>query len=171
MNSYEFLFNGDIVASALEKDGDNIRVTIGEQTLTLHPVGKNLYTADYNGSRVNIAVAKHKETFYLDIDSVLLELKEATEDNVAAGAGGQIGDPSKIFAPMPGKIVKIMVNPGDAVKEKQQLVIVEAMKMENPVLARAAGTVTAVHFAAGDQVDTESPIIELELPENGDSET
>ncbi len=165
MNSYEFLFNGDIVASGLEKDGDNFRVTVGDTTLVLHSIGKNLYTADHNGSRINIAVAKHKETYYLDIDSVLLELKEATEDNVAAGAGDLGGDPSKIFAPMPGKIVKIMVKPGDAVQEKQQLVIVEAMKMENPVLARAAGAVKAVHFAAGDQVDTESPIIELELLE------
>ena len=49
--------------------------------------------------------------------------------------------------------------------EKQPLVIVEAMKMENSVLCRANGTVRAVNFAAGDQVDTETPIIELEIAE------
>jgi biotin carboxyl carrier protein len=66
---------------------------------------------------------------------------------------------------MPGKIVKIMAEVGGDVREKQALVIVEAMKMENPVLARAKGKVKAIHFAVGDQVDTESPIIELELEE------
>jgi biotin carboxyl carrier protein len=66
---------------------------------------------------------------------------------------------------MPGKIVKIMVAVGDEVTEKQPMVIVEAMKMENQVNCRAKGKVKAVNFAPGDQVDTESPIIELELEE------
>jgi biotin carboxyl carrier protein len=44
-------------------------------------------------------------------------------------------------------------------------VIVEAMKMENQVNSRAKGKVKAVNFSSGDQVDTESPIIELELEE------
>ena len=64
---------------------------------------------------------------------------------------------------MPGNIVKLLVAVGDTVEVKQQTVIVEAMKMENPVLARAKGIVKAVNFAEGDQVDTETPIIELEL--------
>ena len=58
-----------------------------------------------------------------------------------------------------------MVAPGDTVEVKQALVIVEAMKMENQVLSRANGVVKAVNFKAGDQVDTENPIIELELEE------
>ena len=45
------------------------------------------------------------------------------------------------------------------------MVIVEAMKRENQVNSRANGTVKAVNFAVGDQVDTETPIIELELAE------
>jgi biotin carboxyl carrier protein len=45
------------------------------------------------------------------------------------------------------------------------MVIVEAMKMENQVNAKAGGTVKAINFAPGDQVDTESPIIELDLGE------
>ena len=48
---------------------------------------------------------------------------------------------------------------------KQPLVIVEAMKMENQVNAKAKGKVKKVNFAAGDQVDTEKPIIELEIAE------
>ena len=73
------------------------------------------------------------------------------------------GEKDKILAPMPGKIVKIQVAMGDEVTEKQPMVIVEAMKMEHQVMARANGKVKAINFADGDQVDTESPIIELEL--------
>jgi biotin carboxyl carrier protein len=43
------------------------------------------------------------------------------------------------------------------------MVIVEAMKMENQVNSRAKGKVKAVNFSAGDQVDTETPIIELDI--------
>jgi len=165
MNSFEFLHEGELIAGGLEREGEHFRVTVGDATYQLHPVGENLYTASVNGSRVNVAVKKYKDTIYVDIDSVLIELREATEDNVAGGAGDHGGDKDKIYAPMPGKIGKIMVAVGDEVVEKQQMVIVEAMKMENPVLARAKGTVKAVNFAAGDQVDTESPIIELEIEE------
>ncbi|HPC11674.1 MAG TPA: hypothetical protein PK112_06200, partial [candidate division Zixibacteria bacterium] len=111
---------------------------------------------------------RHKDKFYIDIDSVLLEVREATEENVAGAAGDHAVDPDKIFAPMPGKIVKILVEVGQTVAEKQQMVIVEAMKMENPVLARASGTVKAINYRDGEQVGTEAPIIELELAKKGE---
>ncbi|MCH8026710.1 MAG: hypothetical protein IID63_01145 [candidate division Zixibacteria bacterium] len=64
---------------------------------------------------------------------------------------------------MPGKIVKLLVKVGDRVSEKQPLMIVEAMKMENQVNSPAAGIVKAVNASVGDQVDTVSAIIELDL--------
>ena len=163
MNSYEFLYDGEVVETRLEKDGDNFKASIDDTDLILHPIGQNLYTVDYNGTRMNVAVVRHKDKFYIDIDSVLLELKEATEDAIAGAAGDAGADPDKVFAPMPGKIVKILVEMGQEVTERQQLVIVEAMKMENPVLSKANGKVKAINFSDGDQVDTESPIIELEI--------
>ena len=96
---------------------------------------------------------------------MLIEINEPTEDDFAGGGGGQAGEKDKIFAPMPGKVVKILVAVGDEVIEKQPMVIVEAMKMENQVNSKAKGKVKAVNFADGDQVDTETPIIELELEE------
>ncbi|MFH1686571.1 MAG: biotin/lipoyl-containing protein, partial [bacterium] len=146
-----------------EREGDVLVVTVGETRFELTPAGDSLFSTNVNGSRCLVGVAEHQGTYYVDIDSVLLEVKEPSEDGFAGGAGGQLGEKDKIYAPMPGKIVKIQVAVGDAVVEKQPMVIVEAMKMENQVISRAAGTVKAVNFAAGDQVDTESPIIELEL--------
>lgn len=165
MNRFEMIYDGDPVETQVARDGDNYTVTLGERTLTLRPLGDGLYAVDVNGRRVVVAAAFGKDSCYVDIDSHLLEIREASEDGFAGGAGDHAAIKDKIFAPMPGKIVKIMVKVGDAVIEKQPMVIVEAMKMENQVNAKAAGTVKAVNFKAGDQVDTETPIIELDIPE------
>lgn len=163
MNNLEFSFNGEMIAASYERAGDAIDVTVGDKHFLFQPSGENLYTVMINGATHHAAVVKHKGTYYIDLDSMLLEVREPSEDGFAGGAGGQAGEKDKIFAPMPGKIVKIMVQIGDKVEEKQPMVIVEAMKMENQVNSKAKGTVKAVNFAAGDQVDIETPIIELEL--------
>ncbi len=164
MNRTEFMFDGQPVESLYERVGERFKVVVGEKTFELQPYGDNLYLVQFNGKKLTAAVAESRGVYYIDIDSVLLEVREPSQDSIAGGAA-DVGAADKIFAPMPGKIVKIMAEVGGDVREKQALVIVEAMKMENPVLARAKGKVKAIHFAVGDQVDTESPIIELELEE------
>lgn len=64
-------------------------------------------------------------------------------------------------APMPGKILKILVSVGDKVVENQPLMILEAMKMENEVVAAAAGTVSSVHVAAGGTVNAGDALITI----------
>ena len=60
---------------------------------------------------------------------------------------------------MPGTILKVNVNNGDAVKAGQVLVVLEAMKMENEILAPKAGTVTQVLVSRGATVDTGAPMV------------
>jgi biotin carboxyl carrier protein len=67
---------------------------------------------------------------------------------LGAGDGEQ-----RVLAPMPGKVVKVLVAAGDAVTARQGLVVVEAMKMENELTATRAGTVTSVVVAEGDSVE------------------
>ncbi len=165
MSSFEFLFDGEPVTSQCERHDDGFHVTVGEREFHFTPLGDNLFATQIDGRRCVVGAVGQRGTFYIDIDSVLLEVNEPSEDGFAGGAGGQTGEMDKIFAPMPGKIVKIQVAVGDSVVEKQPMVIVEAMKMENQVVARANGTVKAINFAVGDQVNTESPIIELDLAE------
>jgi len=117
----------------------------------------------HNGGLKEIFAAVNGDKTYVDVEGVLYEFAIPKDDATGAGgAGGSLADPSRIMAPMPGKVVKIMVKVGDTVEEKQQLVIVEAMKMENIISAMAPGVVKAVNFAEGDQCDTETPIVELE---------
>lgn len=58
-----------------------------------------------------------------------------------------------LTAPMPGNILKIFVNVGDTVEVNQPLMILEAMKMENEIVATNAGTVTGIHVSTGQVVN------------------
>jgi len=69
---------------------------------------------------------------------------------------------SEIKAPMAGKIIDIKVNVGDAVNEGDEVVILEAMKMELPVVAEVSGTVKEINCAKGVGVEGESVLVVLE---------
>ena len=64
-----------------------------------------------------------------------------------------------VNAPMPGTILKVNVQNGQAVKEGDVLVVLEAMKMENEILAPKNGTVTQVLVSKGSTVDTGAPMV------------
>lgn len=129
-------------------------------------------------SRVALAGAEHQvETRYLDASTMLLILDgrrylatiahRGAECLVAVGgetytfvldtpasahAVDMVATP-EITAPMPGKILQVLVRPGDQVVRGDALLILEAMKMETRLAAEAAGTVTAVRVTVGDMVD------------------
>ena len=63
---------------------------------------------------------------------------------------------------MPGKVIRVLVKPGDVVKPRQVLVVVEAMKMENELRALRAGTVSAVLVSEGQSVDAGTPLVVVE---------
>jgi biotin carboxyl carrier protein len=62
---------------------------------------------------------------------------------------------------MPGRVVKVLVARGEAIEAGQGLVVLEAMKMENEVRARAAGTVAEVHVVPGATVDGQAKLVTL----------
>jgi pyruvate carboxylase subunit B len=66
-----------------------------------------------------------------------------------------------VRAPMPGLVVRVEVNPGDAVEIGQGLVVVEAMKMENELRAIHPGVVEQVHVKAGDRVEKGAELVTL----------
>jgi acetyl/propionyl-CoA carboxylase alpha subunit len=66
-----------------------------------------------------------------------------------------------VTAPMPGTVVRVLTAPGAQVDAREPLVVVEAMKMETPLLAPYAGTVAAVHVAEGDRVAGGAVLVEL----------
>jgi acetyl/propionyl-CoA carboxylase alpha subunit len=79
-----------------------------------------------------------------------------------AGAGASGGEQSALTAPMPGTVIKVLVSPGDKVAHRQTLLVLEAMKMETPLVSPYDATVRAVHVAEGDRVAGGAILIELE---------
>ena len=82
----------------------------------------------------------------------------------AARAGARIGatESSALTAPMPGTVIRVLAKEGDRVKHRQPLLVLEAMKMETPVVSPYDGTVKAVHVAEGDRVAGGALLVELE---------
>ena len=73
--------------------------------------------------------------------------KPATAANSAgAGAG------SKVVSPLPGVIIEVCVGPGEVVKKGQRIAVIEAMKMENDILAETTGRIAEVFVKKGDSV-------------------
>ena len=72
-----------------------------------------------------------------------------------AERGGDIAatGPQRLVAPMPGKIVRVLVSKGESVRARQTLIVIEAMKMENELRAARDGTMDDIHVQDGQSVD------------------
>ncbi len=75
----------------------------------------------------------------------------------ASGSEGSV----KVSAPMPGKILAIKANVGQAVKKGEVVMILEAMKMENEIVAPEDGTVAGINVAVGDSVESGDTLASL----------
>lgn len=91
-------------------------------------------------------------------------LQDPRKALLAAAGGGALAG-GTLTAPMPGKVVKVLVKEGDRVEEGQSLLILEAMKMQNEYKSPAPGTVIKLHVGEGSTVETASPMVELKALE------
>jgi biotin carboxyl carrier protein len=105
---------------------------------------------------VDGALTVHVDGVPVDVSINRVRRTGATAASHPAGEG-----PQRVTAPMPGKIVKLLVKPGDKVQPRQGLVVIEAMKMENELRARAAGTVSEVRVTEGASVEAGAILVIL----------
>ncbi|MCF8106808.1 MAG: acetyl-CoA carboxylase biotin carboxyl carrier protein subunit [Desulfohalobiaceae bacterium] len=69
---------------------------------------------------------------------------------------------SELKAPMPGKVTQILVNVGDQVNQDDEMIIIEAMKMEMPICAPSSGTVKEIKAQEGESVQGEAVLAVIE---------
>jgi pyruvate carboxylase subunit B len=121
------------------------------------------------GDEVHRVVARRGATrgrYTLWLDGFRYEVEALDERSRAirelSGASSGPSGPAPLVAPMPGMIVRIAVQVGDAVQAGQSLVVMEAMKMENELRASTGGTVKAVLAQTGTAVEKGAILLELE---------
>jgi biotin carboxyl carrier protein len=112
-----------------------------------------------NGRRaVGFHLARQGEVVHLSWEGAAYALRLEPEGTAAAHRQ----DHGALEAPMPGKVVAVRVSPGQKVAKGEELLVVEAMKMENALRSPRAGVVRAVRVAPGDMVAPGSALVEVE---------
>lgn len=100
-------------------------------------------------------------TVVLEDDVVPVELADAARSATAVAKKAGSG-PARVTAPMPGKIVRVMVAPGEDVAQGQGLVVMEAMKMENELRSPRAGRVRESPVREGQAVEMGALLVVVE---------
>lgn len=108
------------------------------------------------GTPPDVGVIALGRRFYASAES---ERMRALADATHHKSGGR-GD-GTVTSPMPGRVLKVLVQEGDAVAPGTPLVVVEAMKMENELFAESAGTITKVHVVPGTNVEGGAKLVEI----------
>jgi len=165
---FEFIYDGDIHNIKIDIDSDGIfNALIGDKKFSFQASALSPNTFSIlNASNSIVGYAAENETsVFVFINGNVIKLDKVLDDqNNYSGGGVQFGAKDEVSTPMPGKIVKILVEVGEKVAAKQSLVIVESMKMENEIKAPTNAEIKSIHFEAGDLVEPGSPIIKL-IPE------
>ncbi len=149
-------------------EGERVVVDGVARTVLVTPGGRSLvHDADGHGQRVVTldGQASPGSASVAGVASKVL-LQTAQEATLAAAmsSGRAVSAAgSRLKAPMPGRVVRVLVSVGQVVERGTAVVIVEAMKMENEITAPASGTVLHVHASEGAAVDSGQLLVELEL--------
>jgi len=162
--NYEYRYRDDDYSIILEKAEEGFRLSFGDENIPLSAlrVDDHTFMLSANGVKRIVHVAQTNGKIFVHVDGSVHVLEDIVAQEQEAGGGDEITDGvQKVKAPMPGKVVKIPVEEGQAVTAGTAVCIVEAMKMENVVVSKIDGTIKNVAFKAGDLVDTDSTILEI----------
>ncbi len=155
-----------------EASGDGKRFTLDGKPLEADwaKVAPGTYSILLNGRSYEARVAPASDNspggagrwvVTLAEHSFYLEVHDPRSRRFAGRVAVQDG-PQEIVAPMPGKVVKILVDAGQQVARDQGLLVIEAMKMQNELRAPRAGRVVQVHVQEGTGIETGAKLLRLE---------
>jgi 3-methylcrotonyl-CoA carboxylase alpha subunit len=158
----KFTVGGDVVALAATPEGEGWRVSgAGEKDIlvsaSLGDDGSLRTTVD--GVRLSAACIARGAGLILIHEGIATEFEVADPLDVDVVSDGEAG---ALKAPMPGKIVQVLAEAGARVRRGAALIVMEAMKMEQTLVAGADSVVAAVHAATGDQVEAGAVLVSFE---------
>ena len=160
------------IVKVMVKPGDSVKK--GDTLLTMESMKmENVVASEYTGTVKNVLVAAGQNVMQddklVEIETVAVAAAPAPQPVAApqpkpaaapapapapapaAPAAAPVGG-NKISSPLPGSVISVAVKEGQAVKKGDTLLVLESMKMENPILSDCDGTVTKIAVAAGQSV-------------------
>ena len=158
---------GDHHELSIRREGTRLTAEIDERRYTLEAreTGGGVYLLIADGRVYECRVERERAAFNVRIGSHVYSialsdpkrLRGAQESGVHDGGGS-----AQIVAPMPGKVVRVLVPAGAQVEAGDGLVVVEAMKMQNEMKSPRAGVVTAIHAEVGATVNAGDVLVIVE---------
>lgn len=153
----------------VELDGSEIEMAAGKTHALLTEVEGTpvrMLTVGDEVHRIVVRPGATRGRYTLWVDGFRHEV-EALDERARAirelsAHSSETSGPAPLLAPMPGMIVRVNVQVGDAVQAGQGLVVMEAMKMENELRASAAATVKAIRVQPGTAVEKGALLLEME---------
>jgi biotin carboxyl carrier protein len=149
-------------------EGAMARVTVDgtAHTVDVRAPGPGLYSLLLDGRSVEAEVLEEEGALLVLVGGEAYRVELQDEARARRGVGQARGvagrGPQQVTAPMPGKVVKLLVAVGDAVAAGQGVIVVEAMKMENELRAAAAGTVQSIPVEEGKTVNGGEVLVVIE---------
>jgi acetyl/propionyl-CoA carboxylase alpha subunit len=122
---------------------------------TVTPLGNGAYRVDDEGRQRLVYVAGSEGDVWAFCDGGIYRERDRKEPPAKAGR-------YVVNAPMPATVVKVLVVPGQTVRQTDTLLVLEAMKMELPIRAPSDGVVKAVNCREGELVQPDRALVELE---------
>jgi biotin carboxyl carrier protein len=162
---FELLIEGEVRRILVEFSDDKVVLREGNNVLEagIRRISTNELRLRLKDRSVRVFLTRDEDRTFVALDGRQYVVAESRDEPGRDGGGEDRAAGSlRIKAPMPGKVTKIAVSVGEAVRKNQTLVIVEAMKMENEIKTSIDGVVTKIQTAIGDLVDAEKTLVEVE---------
>ena len=142
---FETLIDHQWVAISLEGSAEGYTLRLPDRSLKVDAVilSEGSYSLLLDGSSFDVTVQRSLTHYSVTVNGVPFEvaLRDPRQFGHRVGSGEDSAGPASVTAPMPGKLVTLLVAEGDSVKEGQGVAVVEAMKMQNELKAPKSGTV------------------------------
>ena len=134
-----------------------------EQLDSSTQVEPGVYSLLLNGESYEVRIVPATQNFDVHIDGKRFNVEVRDPRNISRRSRGALGaGRQNIAAPMPGKVIRVLVRVGDAVETGQGVVVVEAMKMQNEMKASRPGRVVEIRVKNGDTVSAGDTLVALE---------
>ena len=154
-----------------------VSISAAEQGKISGRIGESPFTVEfiqYGDKQLKIMLNGRTETVYCSVNdeqktivnfhglNFTCSRTDQLNDTLDYACKETVNDKSRLVSPMPGKVVKINVKEGDTVSEGMIMMVVEAMKMENNIVASGAAKVKKILVSEGQMVDNKMQLLELE---------